>query len=962
MPASPGERTFLSSGGVAFLAVVAFVLGFQGSGDFRAATSQSEVEFLTDLESSVREVITTESANGHRWVCWLSQSASEPVDDATLMLQVLRADGTTATAELATGSSIGPATIASLPDGGAMVVWESLPGAGSTSKRVFRGRTASATQHEGQGVAIALGDTELVPTAADKPLLPHLAELANGQLGLVWQESLAKRHRAFFMRRDESGSWSSPKSIAPQLNGDLWRPRVAGSADGRVLIAFDYFEGNTNNSFDVWVAVAPSADATFELIEVAGGPTYQGYPELAVDDGNRAWIVYEEAPSFGQGGPLRSFRRTRLASITEDGSVQHAALPGSLGEQVRGDFPKLLVTAEGIVISQRRPRNDYVPRNPSMQSFYATWSTHLIGFDADGNPSELQLESSDGGNDNDSSLVTGPDGIEIFWATDSRSKNFPQRFGFDSAIEEKWRLAKAGLDVPIGFPKLQETASPPMTLAWQGPAPPANRIVNTPGVVYGDLHRHTDLSRCAGRKDGILLDAVRYAFGPGALGFMAITDHYQHLTPWSYWRQLRDIERWDTPGRLALLPGLERMVTKLGHQNLVFADLQQAREAGRETTPENLTGDTVVSIPHMTSTPRNPFDWKLLDPTIHRAIEVHQGRRGSFEGLPSGAETPAANVTGTGQVIWPHAAFPAQAKVGWLSRLPAALAADAIPPGLISSSDHASSGTGFAGLFMLESGPAAITRDAVFAGLAARRTFASTGRDSLTGRNHFVSLAVEEATDGSDDLVIQADQPGLVGVTVFENGAVWLEETTLLTEQARRRLLIRTHFGKGSAWSFAITPRGLAFDSPALRQPRVDLFGPPTINPNGSITLEFPADVSYDADVDLLLDASVVEGPQQSIEFELQTANKAGAKLSAKLDLTSLSGPFARRFWLQKPKQKPYFDVVSLGEPLVDAQASAPAAVFELRQPLHERPQGAIYYVRVAWSDGNFAWSRLVRR
>jgi hypothetical protein len=953
-------------GPFALYTFLAVLLGFQLPYSGAHPPQQEDIEFLTANTQSVREVRGATDELGDHWLTFLSQSTATNPENAQLELLWRNAEGVQTQVTLASGPALGPATLADAPGGGVYVVWEARRNSLSGSDRVLRGRSAQKSAAEDGSAQLKLGAVEEIPTDSTNPLLPHVARLAHGSIGLVWQARKDAFYQAHFAERTQDGNWSNPRLVSAPSAGDVWRPRIAASSDGRVLVAYDHFDPGGQLGFDVWLAIAANAEAPFQQNLVAGGPTYQGWPELEVDSLGRAWIAYEEAQSFGQGGPLRSFRRTNLAMVDQQGVVSHAVLPQAMQSEVRGDFPQLHVTATGLSLTRRIPREDYEPRNPNMRAFYATWSTSRISFDKNGRAIEEQLSQTDGGNENDGVVLSGASGSEFFYATDARAQSFTQRFAFDSPLENHWRLAHTRLEPSAGFPKVAAGPTPTLKQQWgRGPravTPPAER----PTVLYGDLHRHTDLSRCAGRKDGTLLDAVRYALGPGKLSFMAITDHFQHLTPWSFWRQMRDIERWNAPGRLALLPGVERMVTDLGHQNLVFGSLEDARAAGRNRLPEDLTVGSVVAIPHMTSLPRNPFDWQRWNADVQRLVEVHQGRRGSFEGLPVPSEnqqSPPANSTSaakpSGNQTWPHAAFPAQAKVGWLTRLPAAIEKHETPPGVISSSDHASSGTGFAGIMWRGPSAPLISRASVFQALLERRTFATTGPNLQLTQPHYVEIQVESDAQGERHLLVQANAEQLGSITIFENGQILAVEGNPTSAPAFGKLLVRTHFGRGFAWDFSIDPLGIALSEVTVRQARPDLFAAPKVAKDGSLTVHYPANVSYAADVDLVFQATASADGQRVLEFEYISSVAGETPHKARFDLGKQNGSVAQRFWLNKRGKTPYFEVFSLGAGILSD--SSGASEYKLRVPISERPEGAIYYARVSWLDGNYAWSRLIR-
>lgn len=945
---------------LALIAALAASLTSGCSGDAPAPSAALEVAPVLPRSMPARELALTTGPEGDPWLVFLEPPAATAKQSAQLKL-LHGSSGQVV--PVASGPEIGPATIAPLEGGGVLIVWE----ASGADGRVLRARTAlPAEADEPQ-----LGEVQDLPTGAAKPLLPHAAALEGGGIGLVWQALEGTHYAVRFMRRGPAGNWSEPIEVS-STDGDAWRPRIASAPDGRVLVAYDRFVPGTTDGFDVMLAAAATPSAPFTRQPIATGPTYQGLPELGVDASGTTWITYEEAPSFGQGGSLRSRRQTRLVAVDRQGQLSHALLPQNLSTEQRGDFPRLLVTDAGLALTRRIPKNDYEPRSADRKPFYATWHTRVLGFDAYGEGHDLELDATDGENENDARLHLGTTGFGLYFASDQRSTTFRERYSFDVPIENPWQLFHASLPVPVGFPRLEPGPPPPLRQAWAKPLPQGLALTaRDPRALIGDLHRHTDLSRCAGRQDGIALDAIRYARGPGALDFMALTDHFQHLTPASAWRQARDVERFHAPGSLVLLPGLERMIQTAGHQNLIFATAKDAQEAGLDTPPKRLPTASVIAIPHMSSMARNPFDWTRLDPDVQRLVEVHQGRRGSYEGLPIG--TPRTDDL-PGEPSWPAAAFDAQNESGWITRLPTKLAPDATPPGLISSSDHASSGAGFCGIPLAQDAPRTLTRKAIFQALLARQTFATTGPAPGPRAPHRLALKIQ-----AGELNIEPDTPGLVSLAILENGREIKVLTAndeanpkVLTDDNKSNpkalandslpvtLVIRTHFGLSTERQFNISTDGATLQSRGFSQDRPELVPasegatPPhqdTDPPTPSISLALPAD--QPAELDLLLTLTPKPSAAPTLHFALTWSKDRQPKLTLDLPLGTLQASPTRRFYLGPEGKRPYLDLELLPTPNL---GPGPFTF-----PLEGRPKNAIYYVRATWQDGHHAWSRMVR-
>jgi hypothetical protein len=115
------------------------------------------------------------------------------------------------------------------------------------------------------------------------------------------------------------------------------------------------------------------------------------------------------------------------------------------------------------------------------------------------------------------------------------------------------------------------------------PRPHARSRSITPGLiggktyrlVWGDLHRHTDISNCRTGFDGCVLEAYRYAYDMAGLDFLGTSDHTdigKVYAPYEWWHTQRQVDVFHAPGEFASLYAYEReQVFPWGHRNIVFA-------------------------------------------------------------------------------------------------------------------------------------------------------------------------------------------------------------------------------------------------------------------------------------------------------------------------------------------------------------------------------------------------------
>jgi hypothetical protein len=228
------------------------------------------------------------------------------------------------------------------------------------------------------------------------------------------------------------------------------------------------------------------------------------------------------------------------------------------------------------------------------------------------------------------------------------------------ATRTGWRLMKRQpLAQPIAL--LPARPLPAPREPAPRPAPPTRTGPDgaTLQLALGDLHRHTDISRCSSNWDGPLGDALRYAYDVAPLDFLAITDHFDHMTKYDWWRTLAFVDAWDAAGRMATLRAYERTDMATGHRNVLSRDggpplvgyrygYDPARDDGRADTPAELwpllQGGQVLTIPHTPAgmLPSKPevLDWSTFNPAFDRLVEVFQSYRGSSEAVDAPRAIP----------------------------------------------------------------------------------------------------------------------------------------------------------------------------------------------------------------------------------------------------------------------------------------------------------------------------------
>lgn len=900
----PKSRVVLALG-FALLTVAASVGG--GAVD-------TDGHWLTPADDVALEPTATRDAAGRTWVAWLDFDAQRSRGPAVLVCAVL--DGTRELARATISTQAGLALPKAVPFGdGIACAWEATE-AGLPA--VFSG-----TLHFSDGAITGTPAVRVSPPEAPA-LAPILVATGTQRLEMVWQVHRDGDYdiaHAVAGPGDDGPRWSEPRFLVETPGVDEWGIRaVAGGGDLHVV--FDRFVGDGHHdgegddpgsSFDVHYLRARRGVVEEQRL-VAGGPLYQAYPDVAVDAAGHPWVAWEEAERFGIDDALRRRRTTRLARLEEGGLRQV-----DLGEE-HASFPRLFANAGGLLLTRRvRTRLDIQGRKDLGRSFYSAWRTEVLTF-GDGAAAQVLVDS-DGDNEPTEALFPGAEnGVACVLLHDGRVEaSHPEPM--QGPLEGRWRLRLRDLPAPTGLPSAEVLG--PLRRLGSAPSPVAHGTRAT-GPYFGDLHRHTHLSRCAGATEGTLEDAYRYARGPGGLDFMAVTDHFQHLTPWSWWRSVREVDRRHAEGRLVAFVGLECVLPGQGHANLIHVGGGAASlHAGLAATPPviEFSPKSDIMIPHMTGDIWNPAPWSSLNPKLHRLVEIHQGRRGSYESMdgPYVSEDLTTPAKGFDRIHAEGKHF-----------------------GLISSSDHSSSSSSYAGVHA-----ASLTRDAIFAGLRSRRTFASTARVEAEASIGRLRMGAHGVAPADAPLVIRTPRtPGrapVASVDVLKNGQVLAHvdgadapattgapgdgsELVVVTTQLRRRPDdLRVRVEDGTLLEARLRRphpmgEGLVVEGNGARLARrggwVDIVL--RIRPDGEAT------------------RVVVE--RGEVRGELALAEVAPG--------TSHRIPGADKEWLWR-----------IGPSLGRAE-------LELEVPDPGRAPGDTYYARIAFEDGNVLWTSpiLVRR
>ncbi|MFT5284385.1 MAG: hypothetical protein ACI8TQ_000541 [Planctomycetota bacterium] len=545
-----------------------------------------------------------------------------------------------------------------------------------------------------------------------------------------------------------------------------WCPEfIHGMAGWRAMV----FDRHDAGDYDVVL----KAGGEFEK-RLAGSNLFEANATIAVDLEGTVYAAWDEgAAEFGRGGGLHSQRQIRFGVVKVDGfhalPLPEGMLNGALGAGSQGysmaELPRLVVDEAGVLWffframarwnrlenkGARGKANTGANRRVVWEWRVAARSSATSGWSR-----VVTLPQSDGpGVDGLAAVALPGKGLAVVYESDARTDKFPRAGAWEVALSGASRLVALEVAIEGGQPSWEETSA--RALGRIDPVSSAASIDPDPTLLtegmtrmWGDLHRHSDLSRCKMDEDGNQLAQYRYGVDIAQLDFLALTEHYQHLTPGQWAYSMEMAERFNADGEFTTLFGFEQAQTD-GHRNLFCSDPAEAQDAPfRKWTPNKrfvpYPAGKWIAIPHQLADPKVVLEWPRQRSAVESVVEIYQSRRGSYFSKTDDLRAFHAVPT------HPHAVDYLNAGRHF---------------GVVAASDHVTTNGAFTAVYVDEP-----TRDGLFAALRARRCYAATAKMALDVR--LGSLMMGQIGDVEKDAALQvrvaAGEP-IARVEVLRNG------------------------------------------------------------------------------------------------------------------------------------------------------------------------------------------------
>lgn len=580
---------------------------------------------------------------------------------------------------------------------------------------------------------------------------------ADGSIEVCWQGQVGDRFSIFARRWTPEAGWKDTLVVDGGTSRNVWDPTLASLPGGGTVYAWcGYGQGGYR--------IGVRTDGGDEPGEVRVIPQTEGHglhPSLVASAEGRVWCAFDtfDVPAYGGSGPtqLRAADRVgqdfgwpglgrpglfmppelvppvsagiRVVEVTEEGTIE---TDGGLAPGLNispSAYPRLAISPSGSLTVAYR-----VIRRLPLMTFHWEVATQSLG--PEGWSPPTTFDASDAGLE-EPAVAPGPDGIFVVWKSDGRGgRNATWTDGFGGLEcpdlrehygEVVWHdIHEAGR---IRWSRIEADATTPEAAAPVHPLPVAVRqapddrespryrteVDGRPLTLYwGDLHRHSLISRCTSGDEPSVEDMYRYAWDVCDYDFWALTDHSENSTAYQWWTIQKAADLFRVDGRFVPLYGFEWTSPHTGHQNVIFDSARRGAPiissmAADSDTPAKLWRHLrrypdfpSITIPHHPGSAMVPFDWSFRDEDMIRVVEVFQSCRGSYEA--DGAFRQYTDATLPGTFVFDA--------LGMGHRF-----------GLIGSSDHGY-GSAYVGAFAPD-----LERSSIFNTLRARRTIAATARD-----------------------------------------------------------------------------------------------------------------------------------------------------------------------------------------------------------------------------------------
>ena len=386
---------------------------------------------------------------------------------------------------------------------------------------------------------------------------PAAAIDTDGQPWVAWQ-AFAGDTCVVVVSRRLAGGWTPPV-VASVAGQSAWRPALRAAAGQGVWLAWDAWTGH---HFHVFARRIGADGALGPVIQVSDLPLLAMDADIAVDADDTAWVTWEQSPAWGDDHRFNRSRHLTLAAVDASGETFLAGSPWGAGqapipiesfmqsicaEYIVPVSPRLVAGRDGIELFFQRFRSrhqkDFGWGLERMVYSGSSWSE----------PETVSPFPGDAGH----ALRRGGAGGRAAGGGAQRHRVHPHADGrasggrtAEAAGRQRARGSRAHRS-PDARAVPPPAAEPPLRVEfarYEGSRvdnPQARRDGRTLTVgdqtyhlYWGDMHRHSHLSKCMSPNDGTPVQHFRWAVDHNRMDWWALTEHLEYLS-YNEWRGSR---------------------------------------------------------------------------------------------------------------------------------------------------------------------------------------------------------------------------------------------------------------------------------------------------------------------------------------------------------------------------------------------------------------------------------------
>jgi hypothetical protein len=609
--------------------------------------------------------------------------------------------------------------------------------------------------------------TETVAHTPASLTRPTAAIDSDGQPWVAWQAFGAHGCIIMVSRRGTHG-WTPP-TIASTPSQSAWRPTLRATAQDGVWLTWDAWNGH---HFHVFIRRI-SPDGTLQPpLQLSDQPLLAMDADLSIAPDGAAWVAWEQSPPWGTNHRFNETKRLTLAGINPDGSLfipsspwNHGQAPIPIEEFITNTSaeyivpvaPRLLAGPNGIELYFRRFRSrdhkDFGWRLERMIYAGSDWSEPELVSPFEGMP------------DTRFGVAALADGSRL--VAHNATEYLPTQTADRAAAGcSKLRAGSA----PVTFERIElvtidpppPTDDPPTRLQLtryetaRPDYPQATRDGRTLTIgdqtymlLWGDLHRHSHLSKCLSPNDGSPVENFRWSLDHNRMDWWALTEHLEYLS-YNEWRRVEEtVAAFTDDGRFEPMFGFE-WGSNPGHTNIFYRDQQ----LGEELRALTLVSPSLEDL-------MERWDARIPQGEV-LAARHYQGHRQPdvFDGYRSQWEPCMEIMQSRGeQRDWIETFLREGARIGF-----------------VGATDHARHWH-FA-YCMTGVWATAPTRDAIFDAIWNRRTVAASAKILLHTEVSGIPMGREGTITGDAQIRVLAESPQpLRTIDIYRNGALVHHET-----------------------------------------------------------------------------------------------------------------------------------------------------------------------------------------